>query len=128
MSRLKDADEFKKFLQALCKAGAPYDEVIQLLDKEPTACTIEEFKALKEKNEILKTLYEDARKEGSNLIAKERTKTIDEFVEKITLEISKNFIFNIVANYENYAIISDKIVDYVIKTSKEIAEQMKGSE
>lgn len=35
--RLIDANSFKRFLQALCKAGAPYDEVIQLLDKEPTA-------------------------------------------------------------------------------------------
>lgn len=35
--RLIDADSFKRFLQALCKAGAPYEEVIQLLDKEPTA-------------------------------------------------------------------------------------------
>lgn len=37
MSRLIDADDFKKFLQALCKAGAPYEEVVQLLDKQPTA-------------------------------------------------------------------------------------------
>ena len=37
MSRLIDADDFKKFLQALCRAGAPYKEVIQLLDKQPTA-------------------------------------------------------------------------------------------
>ena len=35
--RLIDADSFKRFLQALCKAGAPYYDVIQLLDKEPTA-------------------------------------------------------------------------------------------
>ena len=35
--RLIDADDFKKFLQALCKAGAPYEEVVQLLDKQPTA-------------------------------------------------------------------------------------------
>ena len=35
--RLIDANSFKRFLQALCKAGAPYHEVIQLLDKEPTA-------------------------------------------------------------------------------------------
>lgn len=34
--RLIDANSFKRFLQALCKAGAPYDDVIQLLDKEPT--------------------------------------------------------------------------------------------
>lgn len=39
--RLIDADSFKRFLQALCKAGAPYEEVIQLLDKEPTAYDIE---------------------------------------------------------------------------------------
>lgn len=37
MSRLIDADDFKKFLQALCKAGAPYEEVVELLDKQPTA-------------------------------------------------------------------------------------------
>lgn len=37
MSRLIDAEHFKRFLQALCKTGAPYNDVIQLLDKEPTA-------------------------------------------------------------------------------------------
>ena len=41
MSRLVDADDFKRFLQALCKAGAPYEEVIQLLDKQPTAYDVE---------------------------------------------------------------------------------------
>ena len=41
MSRLIDAERFKRFLQALCKAGAPYDDVIQLLDKEPTAYDID---------------------------------------------------------------------------------------
>lgn len=35
--RLIDADDFKKFLQALCKAGAPYEDVVQLLDNQPTA-------------------------------------------------------------------------------------------
>lgn len=39
--RLIDADDFKKFLQALCKAGAPYEEVVQLLDKQPTVYDIE---------------------------------------------------------------------------------------
>ena len=34
--RLIDANSFKRFLQFLCKAGAPYDDVIKLLDKEPT--------------------------------------------------------------------------------------------
>lgn len=38
----------------------------------------EELKALKEKNETLKALYEDAKKEGNHLIAKERAKAIDD--------------------------------------------------
>ena len=41
MGRLIDADDFKKFLQALCKAGAPYSEVIQLLDRQETAYDVE---------------------------------------------------------------------------------------
>ena len=41
MGRLVDADDFKRFLQALCKAGAPYEEVIQLLDKQPTAYDVD---------------------------------------------------------------------------------------
>lgn len=45
MSRLIDAERFKRFLQALCKAGAPYDDVIQLLDKEPTAYDVEKVVA-----------------------------------------------------------------------------------
>lgn len=35
--RLIDADDFKKFLLELCKAGAPYEDVIQLIDRQPTA-------------------------------------------------------------------------------------------
>lgn len=36
MARLIDAEDFKKFLQALCDAGAPHEDVIGLLDKQPT--------------------------------------------------------------------------------------------
>lgn len=39
--RLIDANSFKRFLQFLCKAGAPYDDVIKLLDKEPTIYNLE---------------------------------------------------------------------------------------
>lgn len=39
--RLINANSFKRFLQALCKAGAPYECVIQLLDKEPTAYNVD---------------------------------------------------------------------------------------
>ena len=39
--RLIDADSFKKFLTKLYEAGAPYDGIIELLDKQPTAYDIE---------------------------------------------------------------------------------------
>lgn len=39
--RLIDADSFKSFLQALVKAGAPYEDVISLLDREKTAYDVE---------------------------------------------------------------------------------------
>lgn len=51
MGRLIDADDFKKFLQALCKAGAPYEEVVQLLDKQPTAYDAEKVEAELEKKD-----------------------------------------------------------------------------
>ena len=41
----------------------------------------EELKELREKNETLKALYEDARKEGNNLLKRERNKAIDDFVK-----------------------------------------------
>lgn len=39
--RLIDADSFKSFLQALVKAGAPYEDVISLLDRERTVYDVE---------------------------------------------------------------------------------------
>lgn len=55
MSRLIDADDFKKFLQALCKAGAPYEDVVQLLDNQPTAFDTEKVvEQLEEKTDFLK--------------------------------------------------------------------------
>ena len=43
--RLIDADDFKKFLQALCNAGAPYEGVIQLMENQPTAYNVEKVLA-----------------------------------------------------------------------------------
>ena len=58
--RLIDADSFKSFLQALVKAGAPYDDVITLLDKEKTAYypekTIAEIKKKSRKMSTIKML------------------------------------------------------------------------
>ena len=39
--RLIDADDFKKFMQALCKAGSPYESFIELLDKQTIAYDID---------------------------------------------------------------------------------------
>ncbi|WP_448902335.1 hypothetical protein [Eubacterium sp.] len=39
--RLIDADSFKKFLTKLYEAGAPYDGIIELLDKEQTAYDVD---------------------------------------------------------------------------------------
>lgn len=63
--RLIDADMFKKFLQALCKAGAPYDEIIKLLDKEPTAYDVEKVIAMiTDEMDCQKEKRETARKAG----------------------------------------------------------------
>ena len=42
---------------------------------------LEELKALREKNETLKALYDDAKKEGNNLLKHERNKALDDFVK-----------------------------------------------
>ena len=39
--RLIDADSFKKFLTKLYEVGAPYDGIIELLDKEETAYDVD---------------------------------------------------------------------------------------
>ena len=55
-------------------------------------------------------------------------KAIDDFTEKISLEISESIIWGILADWhknDNMNDTSDKIVDYIIETSKEIAEQLK---
>lgn len=39
--RLIDADSFKKFLTKLYEAEAPYDGIIELLDKQPTAYDVD---------------------------------------------------------------------------------------
>jgi len=56
--RLIDADSFKKFLQALVKAGAPYEDVIGLLDREKTAYDVENVVSdMKSKSRKMSTSY-----------------------------------------------------------------------
>lgn len=55
-------------------------------------------------------------------------KAIDDFVEKVSLEISENIIWEMLVDSHkdnSFADISDKIVNYVIKISKNVAEQLK---
>lgn len=57
-----------------------------------------------------------------------RNEVIDEFAEKLSLEISESIIWDMLATMSKNSSLSDtsdKIVDYVIDTSKKIAEQMK---
>lgn len=58
-----------------------------------------------------------------------RNKAIDEFAERMSLEISESIIWSMLVNCDkdkDFNETSDKIVDYVIDTAKKIAEQMKG--
>lgn len=56
-----------------------------------------------------------------------RNKAIDEFTERIALEISESIIWGMLPTDCKDG-VSDEIVDYVIDTSKKIAEQMKGKQ
>ena len=49
-------------------------------EHEQLAEWLEELKELREKNETLKALYEDVRKEGNNLLKRERNKAIDDLI------------------------------------------------
>ena len=52
--RLIDADDFKKFIEKLTELGAPYDEIIKLLDRQPTV-EIPSFNKLQDGTLIIET-------------------------------------------------------------------------
>lgn len=57
-----------------------------------------------------------------------RAKAIDEFAEKLSLEVSESIIWDMLATMSKNSSLSDtsdEIVDYVIEVTKKIAEQMK---
>ena len=57
-----------------------------------------------------------------------RNKVIDEFAEKISLEISESIIWGMVVTAHrdgNCSETSDEIVDYVIDTAKSVAQLLK---
>lgn len=60
-----------------------------------------------------------------------RAKAIDEFAEKLSLEVSESIIWGMLATMSKNSSLSDtsdEIVDYVIDTSKKIAEQLKAGD
>lgn len=75
---------------------------------------LEELKELREKNETLKALYEDARKEGNNLLKRERNKAIDDFVKLV-----KEYNWNIRNRNEN---------EFIYGAIDKLAEQLKAGD
>ncbi len=61
-------------------------------EHEQIAEWLEELKELREKNETLKALYEDVKKEANNLLKCERNKAIDDFAEKLKSECREHYI------------------------------------
>ena len=61
---------------AHCKISC--DKCVQ--ESKQLAEWLEELKELREKNETLKALYEGVRKEGNNLLKRERNKAIDDLI------------------------------------------------
>lgn len=64
--RLIDADSFKKFLTKLYEAGAPYDGIIELLDKQPTAYDVDKvIKGLEKLKETEQNREDECDEEGN---------------------------------------------------------------
>lgn len=88
---------------------------------------LEELKELR--NMTAGHLYAAAFYRGYLSAEKEvRDRAIDDFVENISLKISESIIWGMLVNSHkdnSFNDTSDKIVDYVINTANEIAEQLK---
>ena len=114
----------------------PYESYcITMADKsaeehEQFAEWLEELKELR--NMTAGHLYAVAFNRGYLKAKKEvRDKAIDDFVENISLKISESIIWGMLVNSHkdnSFNDTSDKIVDYVINTANEIAEQLKAGE
>ena len=58
-----------------------------------------------------------------------RANVIDEFAEKMELEVSESIVWSMLADFskeKTFDYTAEKIVDYVIDVSKRVAKQMKG--
>ena len=96
---------------------------------------LEELKDYQDKNKMVVRVdvenmdsIKDKIEELSKYAENQYNKAIDDFVENISLEISESIIWGMFVNSHkdnSFNDTSDKIVDYVINTANEIAEQLK---
>ena len=91
---------------------------------------VDESKQLAEWLEELKAIKSNGRYVQGNKAGQKigYSKAVDDFVENISLEISESIIWGMLVNSHkdnSFNDTSDKIVDYVINTANEIAEQLK---
>lgn len=77
-------------LSEVAEAYRAAKESLEEIQAYRTIGTVEKFKALKEKNETLKALYENARKEGNNLIIKARAEAVNEFANYLHEKAKEN--------------------------------------
>ena len=109
------------------------DKCVQ--ESEQLAEWLEELKDYRDKNKMVVRIdvenmdsIKDKVNELSKYAESQYSKAIDDFVENISLKISESIIWGMIADcfkYQNMNDTSDKIVDYVINTANEIAEQLK---
>ena len=107
-----DATTSKEEFERLDNAGAEVIDCLEKLQKFEEIGTVEELEVLKEKNETLKALYEDARKEGNNLLARARNNVIDEFANTLIQRLTDA--------------IYQKDVESMINLINDVARELKG--
>ena len=111
-----------------CKISC--DKCVQ--ESEQLVEWLEELKDYRAKNKMVIRVDVDSIKDKIEELSKyaesQYNKAIDDFVENISLEISESIIWGMLVNSHkdnSFNDTSDKIVDYVINTANEIAEQLK---
>ena len=116
----------------MLKFNNKHIECLKNDDLQQLAEWLEALKDYQDKNKMVVKIDCANSEEFKNItvkLAKEQyNKAIDDFAENISLEISESLIWGMIADcfkYKNLNDTSDKIVDYVINTANEIAEQLK---
>ena len=133
------------------EAIAKYNEIANTDANCPAHCNISCDKCVQESKQIAEWLeelkdYQDKNKmvvrvdvenmdsikdkieELSKYAEIQYEKAVDDFAENISLKISESLIWGIITDcfkYKNINDASDKIVDYVINTTNDIAKQLK---